>query len=202
MSRAEAGKLGGAKSRLLSAEQTAKRIETYNQNPKLCKECNTAIPYDAHKRNEFCSRSCSAIYHNRAKVKGPASYTCEHCGTIKISGKGSKNRFCNSSCQQAFLWTQRKAVVEAGTATSGQVKRYLIEQYGEVCLDPLCAWDFSKRPIRVELEHKDGNAQNNSLENCTLLCPNCHSTTSTYKAKNKGNGRMKRLQRYHDGKTY
>lgn len=30
---------------------------------------------------------------------------------------------------------------------------------------------------------------NNKEENLLLLCPNCHSLTSTYKGANKGNGR-------------
>ena len=47
----------------------------------------------------------------------------------------------------------------------------------------------------LELEHIDGNAYNNSESNLSLLCPNCHSQTPTYKAKNKGNGRVERRER-------
>ena len=41
------------------------------------------------------------------------------------------------------------------------------------------------RPIPLELEHIDGNSSNHKLENLTLLCPNCHSFTDTYRGKNK-----------------
>lgn len=40
------------------------------------------------------------------------------------------------------------------------------------------------QPIPLELEHKDGNHDNNSLENLEILCPNCHAQTSTYRGKN------------------
>lgn len=40
-------------------------------------------------------------------------------------------------------------------------------------------------PIPLELEHIDGNSSNNVLSNLTLLCPNCHSLTTTYRGKNK-----------------
>jgi Zn finger protein HypA/HybF involved in hydrogenase expression len=40
-------------------------------------------------------------------------------------------------------------------------------------------------PIPLELEHKDGNSSNNELSNLTLLCPNCHALTPTYRGKNK-----------------
>jgi predicted HNH restriction endonuclease len=41
----------------------------------------------------------------------------------------------------------------------------------------------------VEVEHIDGNWRNNQPSNLTLLCPNCHSLTPTYRALNWGRGR-------------
>ena len=41
------------------------------------------------------------------------------------------------------------------------------------------------QPIPLELEHKNGNPTDNSLDNLTLLCPNCHALTATYRGKNK-----------------
>jgi len=43
----------------------------------------------------------------------------------------------------------------------------------------------------MEIEHIDGNYLNNKENNLTVLCPNCHSLTSTYKGTNK-NGRKTR----------
>lgn len=43
---------------------------------------------------------------------------------------------------------------------------------------------WNKLPIPLELEHIDGNHHNNNLSNLTLLCPNCHAQTSTYRGKN------------------
>lgn len=40
-------------------------------------------------------------------------------------------------------------------------------------------------PIPLELEHIDGNSKNNKISNLTLLCPNCHALTPTYRGKNK-----------------
>ena len=40
------------------------------------------------------------------------------------------------------------------------------------------------RPIPLELHHKDGNKDNNNLDNLELRCPNCHYFTETYKTKN------------------
>ncbi len=38
--------------------------------------------------------------------------------------------------------------------------------------------------ISLELDHIDGDRNNNSLTNLRLLCPNCHATTPTYRGRN------------------
>jgi hypothetical protein len=45
--------------------------------------------------------------------------------------------------------------------------------------------EWNGLPTPIELEHKDGNHHNNSLNNLELLCPNCHAQTDTYRGKNK-----------------
>lgn len=46
--------------------------------------------------------------------------------------------------------------------------------------------------IPLEIEHIDGNYLNNKEENLILICPNCHSLTSTYKGANIRFGRKER----------
>ena len=43
--------------------------------------------------------------------------------------------------------------------------------------------------IVLELEHIDGDNQNNQRENLELLCPNCHSQTGTWRGRNKSASR-------------
>ena len=42
----------------------------------------------------------------------------------------------------------------------------------------------------------ENNNENNNEENLILLCPNCHSLTSTYKGANINYGRMSRKKYY------
>ena len=44
-----------------------KSIIEYENNPKLCLECNTPIPYDK-RHNKFFTRNCAAKYNNRHRI--------------------------------------------------------------------------------------------------------------------------------------
>jgi len=46
-------------------------------------------------------------------------------------------------------------------------------------------------PIILELEHKDGNHNNNLRDNLEGLCPNCHAQTDTWRGRNKRNKKNK-----------
>jgi hypothetical protein len=44
--------------------------------------------------------------------------------------------------------------------------------------------DWQGERLAFELDHIDGNSNNHLLENLRVVCPNCHSQTETYRAKN------------------
>ncbi len=59
----------------------------------------------------------------------------------------------------------------------------VIEEQGGRCLS--CNNnEWLGKPINLQVDHIDGNNQNNKRENLRALCPNCHSYTDTYCGKN------------------
>ena len=121
---------------------------------------------------------------------------CLNCGKVLPKNK----KFCSINCQKEYQykkyiinWKNGKETGLRGSyQTSMYIKTYLFKKYNNKCCR--CGWS-ERNPytnkIPLEIEHKDGNYKNNSEENLLLLCPNCHSLTSTYKGANK-NGRKSR----------
>jgi hypothetical protein len=127
-------------------------------------------------------------------------FECLNCGKnhTSLNKYSCLAKYCSKQCQQDF---QMKEKVAAGTASAKTMKKYLLYMHGEKCWE--CGiTEWNKKHIVFELEHIDGNSENNSENNLSLLCPNCHSQTDTYKNKNKGNGRHSRRVRYSEGKSY
>lgn len=164
-----------------------------------CLNCGKEISTTKKSEKKFCDNSCAAKYNNHKRKK---KRLCLNCG--KELNCNQKN-FCSIACVSLH---RRKIVfekIENGDLSLSEknYKNYLIYKYGNKCME--CGWDkvneYSKR-IPIELEHKDGNPENNELSNLKLLCPSCHSLTPTYKFLNAGNGRYKRRKRYQDGKSF
>ena len=144
----------------------------------------------------FCSAQCSGASR---KVDGGACLNCSKTTSRK------NVKYCNNQCQKEFDFELRyQAWVlgdASGTKTAQGFRRFLRRRDGDSCSKcGISSWN--DLPITIELEHRNGNSADNSPGNLCLLCPNCHSQTPTFRAKNLGNGRHSRRQRYAIGKSY
>ena len=51
--------------------------------------------------------------------------------------------------------------------------------------------DWLNTPIKLELDHINGDNTDNRIGNLRYLCPNCHSQTPNFRGRNLNNGRVK-----------
>ncbi|GAQ58190.1 HNH endonuclease signature motif containing protein [Streptomyces acidiscabies] len=67
---------------------------------------------------------------------------------------------------------------------SGRLRR-LMRQVGVEERCALCGIEgvWLGEPLPLEVDHIDGSWRNNRIENLRFLCPNCHSTTDSYRGR-------------------
>lgn len=63
------------------------------------------------------------------------------------------------------------------------LKRLVKEGYKKEECEICGLSEWLGKPIGFHLHHKDGDRENNELENLQVLCPNCHSQTENYAGK-------------------
>jgi|SRR6187402_713782 len=61
------------------------------------------------------------------------------------------------------------------------IKRILIQKKGELCTECDQEPVWNEKPLSLQVDHIDGNSDNNLPNNLRLLCPNCHSQQETSK---------------------
>lgn len=169
------------------------KINDLKKEKVSCLNCGNEIIANIKEKKKFCNHSCSAIFNNK---KRKVENKCLECN-IEIP---IRNKFCSNKCHKL---NEMNKMILNGKARSITMKKYLINLNGNKCME--CGWceiNKTSGKVPIELEHIDGNSENNNLDNLKLLCPNCHSLTPTYKALNIGNGRHKRRERYKEGKSY
>ena len=77
-------------------------------------------------------------------------------------------------------WNKGNYLPLSSLKSTASLKKNIIRERGNQCENCFNNYWFDE-PITLELEHIDGNRFNNSLINLKLLCPNCHSYTSTWR---------------------
>ena len=159
-------------------------------NSKKCKNCDEKITAEKN----FCDSSCAATYNNKLRIKKDFG-CCIECGE---SLKRSSKKYCSNKCQGLFLRKKTFSEIESGKISfhEDRFKDYMIHKHGAKCME--CGWNKVNQytgKVPIQLEHVDGNSENNSLINLKLLCPNCHTLTKTWGGANKGNGRKKRQEK-------
>jgi len=123
---------------------------------------------------------------------------CKNCGN-KIP---NRNVYCNNHCQNDYENKQRlnewmdgkNFTRQGGTSIPQWMRRHLLENSNYQCSE--CGWgqlNEYTNTVPLDIDHIDGDAYNNMIDNLRVLCPNCHSLKKTF--KNTGKRKSTRTNR-------
>lgn len=133
-------------------------------NCPLCgKEQKNVYSLAAHKGH--CDGSRNTKHFKRGTYKGKTK--------LKIEDVLRKNSSSHSSYVKRFV-----------------VLNKLIENKCSSCDLPN---QWQGKELVLELDHINGDSSDNRIENIRILCPNCHSQTSTFRGKNIRNKQKKNV---------
>lgn len=143
------------------------------------------------KNPKFCSKSCSVSYNNRVQPKREKlEVECLYCNKPypKYGPKMGKKRFCSKECRVKYRDSKTEVSGEIPYKTPIGKRSFLKRKFGNICqICGLRGNSWMGKPITLIVDHIDGKADNNSISNLRLVCPNCDSQLPTFKGRNKGN---------------
>lgn len=121
---------------------------------------------------------------------------CKHC---EKPLQNSSSIYCTVNCQKEFEYEQyildwknglKLGYVSKTKKIANAVRKYMLIKNNNTCQE--CGWNklhpIDNKPL-VEIDHIDGDASNCTEANLRVLCPNCHSMTPTFRARNKNSSR-------------
>lgn len=166
---------------------------------KQCLYCDKTIETKT-RRQSFCNQKCANSFNNsRHSKKEPTTKQCLYCGEkLRIP----KSKFCSNSCQMAHTkkentknWLETGTCRAVGTRKTHYIRVYLAKEQKNMCAICKNPNIWQRKEINFILDHIDGHYYNNSRDNLRLICPNCDSQLSTFKNRNRGNGRKSRYKK-------
>lgn len=132
-------------------------------------------------------------------IKGSnKTFNCLYCNKVNLWSWSTTNKFCNNKCQGQYIWkfqTVPKIETGIGKSDPASYKRYLKEARGDVCEECGQTSTWNNKDLVLQLDHIDGDSDNNNLNNLRLLCPNCHTQTENFGSKGKGSRYKKDTKR-------
>lgn len=118
-------------------------------------------------------------YRTLKKKAGEYGIDTTHFNYVYAKTNNGRRSVVNQTTEEFFS--------SSNTHNMSIIKREYIKRIldGEEKCEICGIGNWLGKKISLQIHHKDGNHNNNSVDNLQLVCPNCHAQTDTYCGKNK-----------------
>jgi len=161
---------------------------------KICSKCNAKH----EKSGKYCCRSCAnSRVFSEAALEKKRNKSLNFWSQFDELGRKEHSKekmlkydreLADKRRSETLLQQSRSRPYEE--MSHGALRKRMLVERNFTCEGCGIGNEYNGKPLTLELDHYDGNNQNNKYENLRILCPNCHSQTPTYRGKNT---KLKRL---------
>jgi hypothetical protein len=141
-----------------------------------CKHCGSIGKYQNKQGEWLCESNanrCSAVKKKNSEGVKKAHAEGRMMSSFTEEGRKRANESLNARLAalpfENQSWERQRATV--------------IAEQKDKCLHCNNS-EWMGKPIKLQVDHIDGNNRNNKRNNLRALCPNCHSNTETFCGKN------------------
>lgn len=170
----------------------SKQFETYRQ-------LNGHMRMHGQSKGRYSvSRKKKKVTNSTKTIKQHRTYECLNCSALCKYSSSKMNKYCNNVCKGEYEYKNihipliLEGKKSAGTPT---LKRYILDRDDHKCKKCGLGEQWNGKSLTLQIDHIDGNSDNNYPENLRTICPNCHTQTKTYGSKGFGNRYKKNTAR-------
>lgn len=142
-----------------------------------CNYCKTPLYRKPSYLKKYAKVHCNRNCESKARFSGQ-TVICSYCSKKVYKAKSqilrSIKMFCSKTCNTAFKNRQNSS----GITVTPFIKIQVLEIHGLTCVNKECLLVLKGIPFEkyfIDIDHIDGNRQNNALSNLRPLCVLCHA---------------------------
>ena len=117
------------------------------------------------------------------------TYGCKVCGKETEWTHQKMDKYCSNTCSGEGKLLESIERAKQGLVKERPTLRKVLARINGYTCECCGVSEWNGKEITLQVDHINGLANDNSIENLRLICPNCHSQSDTFGGRNKGQGR-------------